>query len=140
MPGQANSKCWHKHVENFNVDMHGRNQLHHSFLSEDTVKILAILVFRLGMMKFLPTNQIQLFQNCSHFEFGEKCWHYGQTSYKTGGCNLWISHEEKEILSYVKHFSIKNMHNMFTSSNSKKFQRKNQLFYKSLIRNSALFH
>ena len=39
MPCQAHSKCRYKHVENYNVYQHGKNQLHHSFLSKNTLKI-----------------------------------------------------------------------------------------------------
>ena len=40
IPGQAHSKSCYKHVEN-SVYLHGKkNQLHYSFLSEDTVQIV----------------------------------------------------------------------------------------------------
>ena len=45
----------------------------------------------------------------------------------------------QEILTYVKHFSINNVHTLFTSSNSKTFLRNNIFFYNSLTRISALF-
>ena len=48
-------------------------------------------------------------------------------------------HEEKEILTFVKHFSTSGVHNTFTSSNSKEFMRNNQLFYVGLTGKAALF-
>ena len=52
---------------------------------------------------------------------------------------LGIFHEDKGILTSVKHFSINNVHTMFTSLNSKKFLRNNQFFCKSLTGKSTLF-
>ena len=40
MPWQVHSKCRYKHIENYNVYLHGKNQLHHSFHSENTLKII----------------------------------------------------------------------------------------------------
>ena len=123
MPGQAHSKCWCKHVENSSVYLHRKYRFHHSFLSEDTVKMVPTC-----LMTYFPKIKLHDFKKVAIWE---KILYHGQIFYKAKACNLWFSHEEREILTYVKHFCIIYMHIMFTS-NSSKFLKTSQCFYKSL--------
>ena len=100
MPDQAHSKCWYKHVENFNVYLLGKKSTSSTFFFLKIMSRLcqlAIVEFRIRWDVICNKSDSVILEK-QPSELARNCRHYSQTSYKTWGCNLWISHEEKVIM------------------------------------------
>ena len=98
-------------------------------------KVDVLNIFRKFLIKYLCIvyqPQILLIEKVAILKWarGGMCRLESQTSYKKRDFNLWISCEEKEMITYVKSFRINNVHTLFNVSKSKRVWRNNIFFYR----------
>ena len=87
-------------VENFNVYLLGKKSTSSTFFFLKIMSRLcqlAIVEFRIRCDVICNKSDSVILEK-QPSELARNCQHYSQTSYKTWGCNLWISHEEKVIM------------------------------------------